>query len=342
MTAAAVHDGIVLQCRSTGTESWPFSAKANDRVREVVTMSGESPRGPAHTAGTTGRRAVLAGAASMAAAGLASHLTAPVAAAQDATATNENARATFVLVPGQWTGAFVWHLVAPLLREAGHNVYPVTCTGLGDRVHLADASIDLDTHITDVVNTIEFEDLHDVVLVGHSYAGMIITGVVERIPERLRLVVYLDADTPLDGQNDYEIVPPEQARDFLVEDIEASVEMDTLGFRPVFPAIKDWLRGAINDPDEAEWFISRLVPHPELSNLQRIKIGNPAAANVPKAFILCTGDKDMEADPQTDFLVLTAERLRTEPNWTVIEMDDTHMVNLNNPEGTVAAFLSLL
>jgi hypothetical protein len=118
--------------------------------------------------------------------------------------------------------------------------------------------------------------------------------------------------------------------------------MNTLGFRPVFPAIEEWLRGAINDPEEAEWFISRLVPHPELSNLQRVELGNPAAAAVPRAFILCTGDKDMEADPQTDFLVLTADRLRADPNWTVIEMDDTHMVNLNDPEGTVAAFLSLL
>ena len=265
------------------------------------------------------------------------------AAAQDATpdaAASEPA--TFVLVPGQWTGAFVWHLVTPLLRDAGHDVYPVTCTGLGDRVHLANPAIDLDTHITDVVNAIEFEDLHDVVLVGHSYAGMIITGVAERIPERLRMLIYLDADVPLDGQNDYEVVPPDQARDFLVEDITASVEMDTLGYRPVFPAIQEWLRSAINDPAEAEWFIAKLVPHPELSNLQRIEISNPAAAAVPHAFILCTGDKDMEADPQTDFVVLTAERLRAEPNWTVIEMDDTHMVNLNDPEGTVAAFLSLL
>lgn len=305
-------------------------------------MSGETPHGHVNTAGKSDRRAVLAGAASAAAAGIASHLHAPAIAARAVQDASETTPATFVLVPGQWTGAFVWHLVTPLLRAAGHNVYEVTCTGLGDRVHLASPTIDLDTHITDVVNTIEFADLHEVVLVGHSYAGMIITGVAERIPERLRLLIYLDADLPADGQNDYEIVPPEQAREFLVEDIMASVEMDTLGFRPVFPAVEEWLRGAINDPNEAEWFISRLVPHPELSNLQRVELGNPEAAALPRAFILCTGDKDMEADPQTDFLVLTAERLRADPHWTVIEMDDTHMVNLNDPEGTMEAFLSLL
>lgn len=283
-----------------------------------------------------GRRAVLGGAASAAATGLASRLGAP------ASATAQSGKATFVLVPGQWTGAFVWHTVAPLLREAGHDVYPVTCTGLGDRVHLASPAIDLDTHITDVVNTIEYADLHDVVLVGHSYAGMIITGVAEKIPERLRLVIYLDADLPADGQNSYDVVPSEQAKAYLVEDITASVDMGTLGYRPVFPAIQEWLRGSINDPNEAEWFLSRLVPHPELSNLQRVTLGNPAAAALPRAYILCTADKDMEAEPQTDFLVLNAERVRSDPNWTVIEMNDTHMVNLNDPKGTAEVFMSLL
>lgn len=283
-----------------------------------------------------GRRGVLAGSAAAAVAGIATRLAAPP------TAKAQVEPATFVLVPGQWTGAFVWHTVAPLLRKAGHDVYPVTCTGLGDRVHLANPAIDLDTHITDVVNAIEFADLHDVVLVGHSYAGMIITGVAERIPERLRLLVYLDADVPLDGQNEYDIVGPESAKTFLLEDMTAMVDMNMLGYRPVFPAIEDWLRGAINDPDEAEWFISRLTPHPELSNLQRIEISNPAAAKIPKAFILCTADKDMEAEPTTDWLLLIVERLRTDPNWTVIEMDDNHMVNLNNPLGTVDVLVSLL
>jgi pimeloyl-ACP methyl ester carboxylesterase len=291
-----------------------------------------------------GRRTVLGTAAGAAGAALATHLSTSLAgAAQDATPdAAEGTKATFVLVPGQWTGAFVWHSVTPLLRNAGYDVYPVTCTGLGDRVHLANPAIDLDTHITDVVNAIEFADLHEVVLVGHSYAGMIITGVAELIPERLKAVVYLDADLPTDGQNSYEIVPPEQARDFLVEDISASVEMDTLGYRPVFPGIEEWLRGSINDPDEAEWFISRLVPHPELSNLQRVTLGNPAAAALPHVYVLCTADKDMEANPQTDPWVLMAERVRSEPNWTVIEMDDNHMVNLNNPQGTVDVLLSLI
>lgn len=252
-------------------------------------------------------------------------------------------KGTFVLVPGQWTGAFVWRLVEPLLREAGHEVYAITCTGLGDRVHLASPAIDLDTHITDVVNAIEFADLHDVVLVGHSYAGMIITGVAERIPERLKTVVYLDADVPADGQNFYDVlVDPEFRNSEIVADVTGGVESGMLGFRPVFPGVVEWLQGAITDPAEAEWFIAKLVPHPELSNLQRVTLGNPVAAALPRVFVLCTADKNLDADPQTDSLVLAAERARSDPNWTVIEMDDNHMVNLNNPQGTADVLMSLV
>jgi pimeloyl-ACP methyl ester carboxylesterase len=283
-----------------------------------------------------GRRAMLAGTTGLAVTGLVARLgtSRPVVAQEDPS--------TFVLVPGQWTGAFVWHTVAPLLREAGHDVYAITCTGLGDRVHLASPTIDLDTHITDVVNTIEFEDLHDIILVGHSYAGMIITGVAERVPERLRLVVYLDADVPTDGQNNYDVLVPEVRDREILADITGGVDAGMPGFRPVFPGVEEWLRGAITDPAEADWFIAKLVPHPELSNLQPVKLGNPAAAALPRAFILCTADKDLEADPQTDSLVLAAERARSDPNWTVIEMNDTHMVNLNNPAGTVEALVSLI
>ena len=112
--------------------------------------------------------------------------------------------ATFVLVHGAWAGAWIWKKIIPLLRAAGHDVHATTATGLGDRVHLADPAIDLDTHITDVVNVLEFEELTDVTLVGWSYGGMIITGVAERVPERLAQLVYLDADVPADGENSYD------------------------------------------------------------------------------------------------------------------------------------------
>src|SRR4051812_28933457 len=210
----------------------------------------------------TRRTAVRLGAGGLAA-GLATHGLHPVTA-QDATPATERGRATFVLVPGQWTGAFVWHSVAPLLRAAGHDVYTVTCTGLGDRVHLASPAIDLDVFITDIVKVLEYEDLHDVILVGHSFAGMLVSGVAERVPERLAHLVYLDAFVPADGQNSYDadFVDADAKQQAIVADLMGGMAAGTPGFRPVFAEIEEWLRGAIKDPAEADWFIAKLVPHP--------------------------------------------------------------------------------
>jgi pimeloyl-ACP methyl ester carboxylesterase len=291
-----------------------------------------------------GRRTMLGGAAGAAAAGLVTRMGVP-AAAQDATpAAAEGGRAPFVLVPGHWTGAFIWHRVAPLLRAAGHDVYAITCTGLGERVHLASAAIDPDVFITDVVNVLEYEDLHNVILVGHSFGGMIITGVAERVPERLAQLVYLDAQVPTDGQNfyDFEFIAEEDRMAAIAGDIAAGMEADMPGFLPVSPEIEEWVRGMVTDPAEAEWFIAKLTPHPELTGLQPVRLGNPAAAALPRAYILCTADKDMEADPQMNPYVLHAERVRSDPGWRVLELDDNHVVNLNDPEGTAEALLSLV
>ena len=109
--------------------------------------------------------------------------------------------ATYVLVHGAWHGGWCWNRVAPLLRDKGHDVYTPTLTGLGERVHLATPEVDLSTHVTDVVNVIEFEDLRNVVLMGHSYGGQVITGVAGAIPERIGQLVYLDASLPNDGES---------------------------------------------------------------------------------------------------------------------------------------------
>jgi pimeloyl-ACP methyl ester carboxylesterase len=101
--------------------------------------------------------------------------------------------AAYVLVPGAWLGGWVWRDVAARLRGKGHDVYPITLTGLGERVHRARPEIDLETHIADVVNTIEWNDLRDVILAGHSYAGSVITGVADRIRDRVDQLVYVDS-----------------------------------------------------------------------------------------------------------------------------------------------------
>ena len=117
--------------------------------------------------------------------------------------------ATFVLVHGAWHGGWCWKKVTPLLRAAGHEVYTPTLTGLGERAHLLTREVDLDTHIRDIINVLEYEELRDVILVGHSYAGMVIAGVADRVPARLAHLVYLDAFVPRDGQASLSLSPPE-------------------------------------------------------------------------------------------------------------------------------------
>lgn len=115
--------------------------------------------------------------------------------------------ATFVLVHGAWFGGWCWRRVTPLLRGGGHRVFTPTLTGLGERAHLFTPEIDLDTHVTDLVSMLEFEELTNVVLVGHSYAGMVITGAAQKAAYRLRELVYLDAFLPEDGTSLNDFLP---------------------------------------------------------------------------------------------------------------------------------------
>src|SRR5258705_1716413 len=119
-------------------------------------------------------------------------------------------KSTYVLVHGAWHGGWCWKRVAPALRAAGHEVYTPTLTGLGERAHLANPAIDLATHISDVVNLLEAEELNEVVLLGHSYGGMVVTGVADRAPARLRRVIYLDAFLPEDGKSLLDYLHPDR------------------------------------------------------------------------------------------------------------------------------------
>lgn len=121
--------------------------------------------------------------------------------------------ATYVLVGGAWLGGWVWQRVARSLRAKGHDVYPVTLTGLGERAHLARPKVNLETHITDVVNLIGYENLNDVMLVGHSYAGSVVTGVADRIGERLAQLVYLDSAPAEDGESFLDFSLPAEQED---------------------------------------------------------------------------------------------------------------------------------
>ena len=243
--------------------------------------------------------------------------------------------ATFVLVHGAWGGGWVWKKVIPLLRAAGHDAYAPTATGLGDRVHLAGSAVDLDTHITDVANVLAFEELTSVTLVGWSYGGMIITGVAERVPERLARLVYLDADVPADGENGYDAeLCPEEVR---AVDRAAAETAGTPGFIPVDPYV-DWIESRMPDPADRAWLLAKLVPQPLATYTQPIRLGNAAAAAIPRDFIFCTEGKE---DAAEDFTVPTATRVRSAPGWRYLELADTHMAPINAPQATAEMLLSL-
>jgi pimeloyl-ACP methyl ester carboxylesterase len=125
---------------------------------------------------------------------------------------SEQNQTTYVLVHGAWHGSWCWKRVRKNLRDAGHQVFTPTLTGLGERSHLNSAAVNLPTHIADVVNLLRWEDLSDVILCGHSYGGNVITGVADRIPERIRTLVYLDAFVPEAGECVFDLHSPERAR----------------------------------------------------------------------------------------------------------------------------------
>jgi pimeloyl-ACP methyl ester carboxylesterase len=146
--------------------------------------------------------------------------------------------------------------VAPLLRAAGHDVHTPTLTGLGERAHLLRPGIDLDTHIEDVVAVLHYEDLRDVILVGHSYGGMVITGVADRALDRVGHLVYLDAANPVGGESLADIAAPlmqaARAQGKVVDGVELVL----------FPGTEPLPDYGVTDPDDVAWMAERLIPHP--------------------------------------------------------------------------------
>jgi pimeloyl-ACP methyl ester carboxylesterase len=222
--------------------------------------------------------------------------------------------ATFVLVHGTGHGGWCWQKVAPLLRARGSDVYTPTLTGVGDRSHLLVCGVDLATHITDVASLLFYEDISDVVLVGHSYAGMVITGVAANVPERLKVLVYLDAYVPDDGQSELDLWP---------EDMRAAIQADAESSRGLRPPPSAAFLG-ITDPEMAEWVTARVTPHPMSTYTQPVPPGNAKSAALPRVFIHCT------AGPTTPLFATFAAKARTS-GWAVREIPSGHNAMLTAP-----------
>jgi pimeloyl-ACP methyl ester carboxylesterase len=208
---------------------------------------------------------------------------------------SSRARRPVVLVPGACLGGWVWSQVAGDLRGEGHDVYPVTLTGLGERVHLAHAGIDLETHVRDVVNLLEYEALEDVVLVGHSYAGIVVTAVADRVGKRLNALVYLDTSPFPDGMAITDAMPPEQR-----EQQQRVVDESGDGWRWPVPDRETLLTGAFGSTSglseqDLQMIAERGTPQPYATMTSPVRLIHEKPPDARRVAIFCTdGGMDVE------------------------------------------------
>jgi pimeloyl-ACP methyl ester carboxylesterase len=232
--------------------------------------------------------------------------------------------ATYVLVHGAWGGGWYWAHVARLLRSAGHEVFTPTLTGLGERSHLLGPDVGLAVHVEDILGVLAYERLEDVVLVGHSYGGMVISGVADRATERIGALVYLDAALPVDGQAMLDLLLPAR-RASLLESAQTAGD----GWRvPPIPAAQ-W---GIDDPADQAWLDSLCGPQPLKSFSEPIRLAGHHLEVPKKVYVLAA-----RYNPSS--FQQFAARTRADPAWTNEELPTFHFAMLERPQETAAVLL---
>ena len=216
--------------------------------------------------------------------------------------------ATIVLVHGGTSGGWAWKPIASKLQNEGHDVYTPTLTGLGERVHLLSREIGLDTQITDIVNVLVFEDLHDVILVGHSLAGMIITGVADQVSERISRLIYLDAVLPENGENSMGLLVPEWRK--VTEHM-----IQTQGDGWLFPVVAE------SKDDETD----RHRPHPAKVFTDKLNLKKKARGDIASVYVRFAADKQPGTPWQLGF-ELSWQRAK-ELGLDVYEVDTVHSIS---------------
>ena len=233
---------------------------------------------------------------------------------------------TYVLVHGGGHGGWCYQQVARIMRSRGQEVYTPTMTGLGERAHLLSPAVDLELHVTDIVKVLEFEDLRDVILVGHSYGGMVITGVADRATDRIGHIVYLDAATPKNGQSLVDIAGPvitaARAEGRIVDGMELVL----------YPGKDPMHFYGVKDPEQIAWMKPKLTPHPWKCFEQKLWLTNEAAMRkIPQTHIVCTSTlrfRDVAA-------------LKALSDGRVWDIDTGHDLMITEPEAVAEMLLRL-
>jgi pimeloyl-ACP methyl ester carboxylesterase len=241
---------------------------------------------------------------------------------------NSKPNATYVLVHGGGHGGWCWARLGVLLRAAGHEVHTPTMTGLGERMHMLNPDIGLDTHITDIVNVLRYEDLRNVILVGHSYGGVIITGVADRALDRVGQLVYLDAAIPMNGESVADVSPA-------VRDIARNT-MRTVNGTELFlwpdDAITRDIYG-VPDPGDWAWMEKKLTPHPWRTFTQPLVLENESAVmRIARTIVNCSSTLERRR-AELGGRYFTADRV-----W---EIDTGHDLMITEPHAVAEMLLKL-
>ena len=220
---------------------------------------------------------------------------------------------TFILVPGAWLGGWAWKKVVPLLEKQGHEAHPVTLTGMGERVHLASKEVGIETAIQDVLNVIKYNDLDDFILVGHSFAGKVVAGVADRVPKKVRFLLYLDAFRPRKVRT-----PQGSFTDAIGADLTIPITDEILG------TIGKDVQGA-----DREWMLSKTTPWPTKYAADPV-ILSENLDSVKKAYIFCTSGGDN-----------VDEILKEDLDGPVRVIESGHWPMITKPDELVEDMLSL-
>jgi pimeloyl-ACP methyl ester carboxylesterase len=230
----------------------------------------------------------------------------------------------FVLVHGMGAGGWQWRDVADILRAQGHFVFTPTLTGLGERAHLLTPEVDLETHISDVVNVIKWEELTDVVLVGHSYGGMVVTGAADRQFDNIQTLIYLDAFLPESGQSVMDLQPPDR-----IDHYHKVANEHGDGWRIPVPPAEFW---KLTNPDQIAQFDRQKTEHPLATLLQPVQLSHPRPTK--RAYVWATG---FTPSPFEKF----AAACRDDASWQYREIASGHQMMMSHADEVAEVLLEL-